>query len=128
MVEILSEMPLPQLALFAVLSSLSPGPNNLLIAASGAGFGARRSLPTLAGMYAGFCLMFAAAGLGAAMLFAAVPALLSILQMAGVCYLLFLSSRLLKATWRTSTGVVPPGFLNAMLLQFLNPKLWLMTL
>jgi len=119
---------LPQLALFALSSSLSPGQNNLLIAASAAWFGMRRSLPTLAGMYAGFMLMFLAVGLGASVVFAAVPGLLRTLQFLGAGYLLVLAAGLLKATWAVKASASPLGPVRAAALQFLNPKLWLMAM
>lgn len=124
----LFDSPLPQLTLFALSSALSPGPNNLLLAASGALFGARRSLPTLAGMYAGWCLMIAAAILGAGAVLEALPGLLRVLQFAGAGYLVYLAACLLNATWRVSSATAPVGFVRTALLQFLNPKLWLMTL
>lgn len=116
---------LPQLALFALASSLSPGPNNLLIAATGAGFGARRSMTTLAGMYAGFVLIMAATVLGASAVFETVPWLLDVLQLAGVAYLLYLAAGLLKTTWAAGGAAAPAGFVRAALLQSVNPKLWL---
>jgi len=122
----LSDPALAQLALLALASSISPGPNNLLIAASSAGFGARRSLPTLVGMYTGFTLMFVAVGLGASAIFEVAPWLLFVLQVAGAGYLLYLATGLLKATWRSAAAAAPPGFGRAAALQFLNPKLWLM--
>jgi threonine/homoserine/homoserine lactone efflux protein len=126
--ELTSDPRIVHLALLAVSSSLSPGPNNLLIAASGAWFGARRSLPTLAGMYAGFGLMFLASALGAAAVFDALPWLLRALQYAGAAYLLRLALGLLQATWSVSPAARPIGFGRAAALQFVNPKMWLMTI
>jgi threonine/homoserine/homoserine lactone efflux protein len=119
-------IPWIQIALFALSSSFSPGPNNLLIAATGAAFGARRSLPTLLGMYAGCALLFAAAAFGAARVFALLPGLLGLLQVAGAAYLVHLAIGLLRATWSLSPAAAPVGFVPAALLQFVNPKLWLM--
>lgn len=120
--------PLLQLALLALSTSLSPGPNNLLIAAHGACFGVRRSLPTLAGMYAGFSLIFAPVALGAAFVTEVLPGLLPLLQIAGAAYLLLLAARLLEAPWSAREAAAPLGLVRAALLQFVNPKLWLMTL
>jgi threonine/homoserine/homoserine lactone efflux protein len=122
------DAPLLQLALLAVSSSLSPGPNNLLIAAHGACFGVRRSLPTLLGMYAGFGGIFAVVALSASFVSRALPGLLPALQVAGVAYLLWLAWRLLQAQWSDRTAAAPLGFLRGALLQAVNPKLWLMTL
>src|SRR5690606_5993506 len=54
--------------------------------------------------------------------------LLRLLQFAGAGYLVYLAAGLLKATWEVSPAMAPIGFGRATLLQFLNPKLWLMTL
>ncbi len=123
----LPESPVPQLALLALSSSLSPGPNNLLIAASGAWFGMRRSLPTLAGMYAGAVLILIAAGLGVSGVFQEFPGLLRLLQFAGAGYLAYLAAGLLRATWCIAPAVAPPGFGRAAVLQLFNAKLWLMS-
>jgi threonine/homoserine/homoserine lactone efflux protein len=123
---LLPEAPWIQITLFALSSSFSPGPNNLLIAATGAAFGTRRSLPTLLGMYAGCVVVFAAAAFGAARVFALLPGLLGLLQVAGATYLVVLAVGLLRASWKLEPADAPVGFLQAALLQFVNPKLWLM--
>lgn len=119
---------MPQLAMLAVSTSLSPGANSLLISATAARFGVRRSLSTLSGMYAGFCLMFVVVGLGVGAIFEATPWLLVLLQWAGAAYMLYLAWGLLRAQWAASASPEPIGFARAALLQFLYPKLWLMAI
>lgn len=127
MLESLLPSPAPQLAMLALTSSLSPGANSLLISATAAQFGVRRSLRTLSGMYAGFGLMFVAVGFGASAVFETWPWLLVLLQWAGAAYMLHLAWGLLRARWAAaSTAAAPIGFARAALLQFLYPKLWLM--
>ena len=128
MIEIFSNPLIPQLAIFAVASSVSPGPNNLLIASTSAIFGIRETLPTLLGMYAGFALMFVLTGLGAVFVFTTHPWLLLVLQIGGTLYLVQLAASLLKATWKASSGAKPPGFLRGLMMQFVNPKLWMMVI
>lgn len=126
MTTVAPDAPWIQIALFALASSFSPGPNNLLIAATGAACGTRRSLPTLFGMYAGCTVVFAPAAFGAARVFDLVPGLLGMLQLAGATYLLYLATGLLRATWDMTPAASPVGFARAALLQLVNPKLWLM--
>lgn len=128
MLEDLLPAPMPQLAMLAVTTSLSPGANSLLISATAARFGVRRSLLTLSGMYAGFCLMFVVIGLGVGAVFEASPWLLVLLQWAGAAYMLYLAWGLLQARWASSASTEPIGFARAALLQFLYPKLWLMAI
>lgn len=117
---------LPQLALFALASSLSSGPDNLLIAAAGARSEVRRSLRALAGMYAGFVLMIATTALGASAALGTRPWLLEALQLGGVVYLLYLAAGLLRAPWVAGRAAIPAGFVGAAMLQFTRLKLWLM--
>ena len=72
---------------FAMVTAFTPGPNNLMLAASGANFGFRRTLPHLAGITIGFMIVFLAAGAGLASLFAALPQLYDLLKVLGVLFL-----------------------------------------
>ena len=75
--------------LFAASSTVTPGPNNIMIMSSGLNFGIRRSMPHLMGILVGFPLMFVAVGLGLVSVFIAMPQLHSFIQIAGVIYLLY---------------------------------------
>lgn len=122
------EAPVLQLALLALSSSLSPGPNNLLLAACASMFGARRTLPTVLGMYIGFGLMLVATGVGLAAVLVQWPQVLHMLQWGAAAYLAFLAAKLLRAQWTPPAGgSAPPGILRAAVLQVANPKLWLIT-
>ena len=65
---------------FAMVTAFTPGPNNLMLAASGANFGFRRTLPHIAGITIGFMTVFLAASAGLASLFAALPQLYDLLK------------------------------------------------
>lgn len=120
--------PLP-FATFAVVMSITPGPNNLLLTASGATFGFRRTLPHMAGICLGCFLQLIAvcAGLGA--LFSLWPAAQTVLKWAGAAYLLYLGWRMLGSTVGNADGKARPfTSFEAALFQFLNPKAWIMTL
>ncbi len=127
--------PWAALALFAFVSSITPGPNNLLATASGVRFGLRRTLPQVAGVTGGFTVLLWLAASGVAALIVTNHSLGSALAVAGYAYLLWLSARLIKAAWRPS----PPGkrnvltlrpmsFLQSTLFQFANPKAWMMAI
>ena len=118
---------LPALLGFAFVSSITPGPNNLMLLASGANFGFRRSLPHMFGIAAGHSFMVVVVGLGLMGLFEAVPLLHDLLTIVSVAYLLWLA-------WRIATAVPKDGeargrpltFWEAAAFQWVNPKAWYM--
>lgn len=118
------------LAAFAFVTSITPGPNNLMLMASGANFGILRTVPHMLGVALGFVAMVIIVGLGLAQLFQTVPALYSILQVLSVAYLLYLAWRIATADGMgkaKQTGR-PMTFLEAALFQWVNPKAWTMAL
>ncbi|HEY9217956.1 MAG TPA: LysE family translocator [Phenylobacterium sp.] len=111
------------LALFALVSSITPGPNNAMLLASGANFGLRRTLPHMAGVSAGFFVVIVAAGLLLGGLFAAVPQLHGVLKVVGGAYLLYLAWKI--ATSKPAAGEAqarPQTFWQAAAFQWVNPK------
>ena len=122
---------------FAFSTTMSPGPNNLMLAASGATFGFRRTGPHMLGVTAGFPLMVIAVGLGMGGVFAAVPQLHAAVKYVGVAYLLVLAWRVGTARAPAGGGLDPAGgagasrpltFTQAALFQWVNPKAWIMAL
>ena len=81
------------LAGFAFVTSITPGPNNLMLLASGTHFGWRRSLPHLLGISFGFGVMLVLVGLGLGEVFGRYPGLHDVLKWASLAYLLFLEGR-----------------------------------
>jgi threonine/homoserine/homoserine lactone efflux protein len=120
--------PLP-FATYSFVMSITPGPNNVMLTASGAAFGFRRTIPHMLGISAGFGveLLAVCAGLGA--IFARWPELQTALRWVGALYLLYLGVRMLRSG--PSNGDIsrrPVTFLEAAVFQFLNPKAWVMTI
>ncbi|MEQ9813665.1 MAG: LysE family translocator [Azospirillaceae bacterium] len=115
---------------FAVATSVTPGPNNLMLMASGANFGFRRTLPHLFGVAFGFMAMLLALGVGLGAAFEAVPELLDVMRWLGIAYLVYLAWRIASASG-TLDGRAdgrPMTFPEAALFQWLNPKAWAMIL
>jgi threonine/homoserine/homoserine lactone efflux protein len=75
---------LPSLTLFALTASITPGPNNAMIMASGVNHGVRKSLPHFAGINVGFFLMVLGIGFGLGAIFEAVPALHNLIKVLGI--------------------------------------------
>ena len=108
---------------FAMVTAFTPGPNNLMLAASGANFGFRRTLPHLAGITIGFIIVFLAAGAGLASLFAALPQLYDLLKALSVLFLTYVAWRIGSAgRTERSERDRPLSFTQAALFQAVNPK------
>ena len=121
-------------SLFSFVSSITPGPNNMMMLASGVNFGFRRSVPHWLGICGGFTFMLCTVGLGLHTLLADHPALYDLLRYAGSAYLIWMA-------WRLATASVSPtsqeddtldsearplGVWAAAAFQWVNPKAWVM--
>ncbi|MGI9295627.1 MAG: LysE family translocator [Pseudomonadales bacterium] len=122
------------LAAFALVTSITPGPNNLMLMASGANFGFRLTIPHMLGVGLGFTLMVLLVGIGLVQLFDAYPASYAILKVVSVAYLLYLSWKIATAaplrdeSEDSAARRRPITFIQAALFQWVNPKAWAMAL
>lgn len=121
---------LSALALFALVSSITPGPNNLMLMSSGANFGFKRTTPHLLGVTLGFMLMLVLVGLGIMQLFDLFPPSYLILKVFCIVYLLYLAFKIAtsNAQQKASSESKPFTFIQAALFQWVNPKAWAMAL
>ncbi len=117
--------------LFAFTMSATPGPNNAMVAASGANFGVRRTIPHAAGIATGFALMILLVALGAGALLRSTPLIHGLLRWVGALYLLWLAVKIARtdpaATDEARQGR-PMTMLQAALFQWVNPKAWIVTM
>lgn len=117
------------LALFAAVITLTPGPNVVLVTASGANFGFNRTIPQMLGITVGFGAMAMAAGLGIASLVQTEPRAHGALKCAGAAYLLYLAWRIARAQQAEGSARAKPiGFIEAGLFTWANPKAWVSVL
>ena len=113
------------LVLFSTVMAFTPGPNNIMLAASGVNFGFARTVPHMAGVALGFFALLAACGAGLGLVFAAVPALQLVLKVAGAAYMLWLAFKVATAHLNDAEGSAPARpftFLQAAAFQWINPK------
>ena len=112
------------------LLTVTPGPNNLLLAASGVQHGLRRSLPMLLGIVLGFPVLVLCVGLGLGPLFQAAPIFKTILKLAGSAYLLYLAWQVATTTTLSAAqnDRQPIGFFKMAGFQWVNPKVWSMAI
>ena len=121
---------LPALAAFAFVTSITPGPNNMMLMASGANFGFRRTIPHMLGVGIGFVVMVVLVGAGLVQVFDTYPVTYTVLQAISVAYLLYLAWKIAHAA-SPDDGVRrgrPITFVQAALFQWVNPKAWAMAL
>lgn len=118
------------LCAFAFVSSITPGPNNLMLMASGANFGFRRTVPHMLGVGIGFTVMVLLVGAGLIQVFDRWPVTHLVLKGVAVAYLLWLAWKIARAgePGRGKTGARPMTFLQAAAFQWVNPKAWFMAL
>jgi threonine/homoserine/homoserine lactone efflux protein len=111
---------------FVVVSTVTPGPNNLMVLTSGANFGLSRTIPHIAGISLGFPVMILAVGLGLGFVFDAYPILHTILKYVAFAYMLWLAWQITQAGRPQSAGGSgrPLTLLQAAAFQLVNPKGW----
>jgi threonine/homoserine/homoserine lactone efflux protein len=123
------DAPLPLVA-FVVAASVTPGPNNLLVLASGANWGVARTMPHIIGVMLGFPVMIVAVGLGISAVFEAAPWLHTALKYVGCAYLCWLAWRIASAgrPGESQRARLPMNLWQAMAFPWINPKAWTMVL
>lgn len=119
------------LAIFSFVTSITPGPNNIMLLASGINFGLKRTMPHAIGVSLGFFVMLLAVGIGIGALIKSSPIVYNILKYLGALYLLWLA-------WKTAISHSveqnsnkqgsPLTLLEAALFQWINPKSWMMAI
>jgi threonine/homoserine/homoserine lactone efflux protein len=115
---------------FAFVTSVTPGPNNMMLLASGANFGLRRTVPHMLGISIGHSLMVFLVGMGLAGLFRTWPPALLVLKVVSVAYMLWLAWKIANsgAPGEGRVHAKPMTFLQAAAFQWVNPKAWAMSL
>lgn len=121
---IISQQLLWAFVIFALVMAFTPGPNNIMLAASGVNFGFARTIPHMAGVTVGFVVLVLAAGTGLGLVFGVVPGLQLAIKIAGSVYLLWLAFKVATAHQAGDVGgpARPFTFWQAAAFQWINPK------
>ena len=115
---------------FTFSMSITPGPNNIMVTASGANFGYKKTIPHLLGIWFGFSTLMILSALGLKQIFDLYPIMKNILKICGVSYMLFLALKIIRSGNHTDQGksAKPFSFLQAALFQIVNPKAVMMAI
>lgn len=115
-------------SIFALVMAFTPGPNNAMLASSGARFGVTKSMPHVMGVTVGFPIMLFLVGLGLASILLASHLLQLVMKTVSCAYLLWLAFQIAISSAGVSNGAdgKPLTFLRAAAFQWINPKAWLM--
>ena len=111
--------------MYCFVMSITPGPNNLMLTASGANFGYRLTLPQVMGCIAGNIALTMIACNGLGQLFVAFPIAQTVLRTGGAVYLLWLAFRLSQSRMGDAQALRPLTFLEGVMFQAFNPKSWI---
>lgn len=114
---------------FMIVSTVTPGPNNVLLFASGLNFGLRKTLPLICGIGSGFAFLLACVGLGLGQLLEVFPLAFTIIKILGAAYMLYLAWKIANSgpVEIDADSAMPMTFFQAALFQWVNPKAWVIT-
>ncbi|MHC8306645.1 LysE family translocator [Pseudomonas sp. PB3P13] len=118
-------------ALFALVTSITPGPNNTMLLASGVNFGFHRTIPHMLGITCGFFVLVVAVGFGLGAVFQTYPLLYTVLRYVGAAYLLYLAWKIAHSgpvSDAERSDATPISYLGAAAFQWVNPKAWIMAI
>lgn len=110
--------------IFMFVAAMTPGPNNIMLAASGANFGVKRTIPHIIGVVAGFFALMLLVGLGLGQLFEAIPMLRQAFRIVALCFIFYLAWRIANSgkSEDAKREPRPIKFWEATLFQLINPK------
>lgn len=117
------------LVTFAFVTSVTPGPNNLMLLSSGVNFGFKRTIPHMLGIGFGFFILLLAIGFGLAALLEYSPLFYTGLKFSGGAYMLYLAWKIATSgeiSTEDKSSSTPLSFIQAALFQWVNPKAWVM--
>ena len=119
------------LVLFSIVTSITPGPNNIMLLASGVNFGLKKTVPHSFGISIGFLALLIAVGVGIGSVLTVMPSIGIVLKLLGGAYLLYLSYRIAfsraigEYKFKKDRAL---SFIEAALFQWVNPKAWTMAI
>jgi len=116
--------------IYSIVTSITPGPNNIMLAASGLNFGFKKSIPHILGIGFGFGVMVSLVGFGIGATLGQSAVMYETLKIIGIVYLLYLAYKIYGAgsVQAEEHPEKPLNFIGAALFQWVNPKAWIMAM
>jgi threonine/homoserine/homoserine lactone efflux protein len=112
-------------ATFGFVTSVTPGPNNTILFATGVNYGVKKAFPFLFGIMLGLSVILTAIGLGLGAVFIALPAVYQVLKYLGFAYILYLAFSIIRSGYKPiESNSKLFGLFEATFFQFVNPKVW----
>jgi len=112
-------------ATFGFVTSVTPGPNNTILFATGVNYGVTKAFPFLFGIMLGLSVILTAIGLGLGVVFVALPAVYQVLKYLGFAYILYLAYSIIRSGYKPiEANSKLFGLFEATFFQFVNPKVW----
>ena len=112
-------------ATYGFITSVTPGPNNTILFATGVNYGVKKALPFLFGIMLGLSVILTAIGLGLGIVFIALPEVYQVLKYLGFAYILFLAYSIIRSGYKPiEANSKLFGLFEATFFQFVNPKVW----
>lgn len=113
---------------FAMVTTVTPGPNNFMLFASGLNFGFKRTIPHILGVANGFGFLLACIGLGLGKILEIYPLVFTTIKVLGATYMIYLAWKIANSgPLRVGEGREKPlTYIQAALFQWVNPKAWVM--
>ena len=115
---------------FTLVTCITPGPNNLMLLASGLNHGVKSSLPHYFGISIGFFTLVLMVAFGLGSFLKAFPGLFSVMKWLGASYLIFLAWKIARSGSSDVSAAIkkPLTFIQAAAFQYVNPKTWVMAI
>ena len=110
---------------YAVITAATPGPNNIMSMSNAGRLGFRRALPFNLGIWVGFTIVMVLCTLFCTALSALIPAIRLPMLVLGAAYMLYLAWGTFRSSDVIQEDHAREGFRSGLLLQFINPKIYL---
>lgn len=116
-------------AIFGLVTSVTPGPNNTYLLASGMNYGLRRSMPYLMGIITGLTIIVLSVIFGLGLVFVTFPAVYQVLKWVGFAYICWMAFGIARSGTKTAQAKTSQhvGYWKALVFQFVNPKAWIVS-
>lgn len=122
---------LTSFALYCLVTSITPGPNNIMLISSGINFGFKKTIPHILGIGIGCCIMFICLSLFVSQVLSFSILFYELIKIIGIFYLLYLSYKIIQSSnlhVQLHQNYAPFSFIHAFIFQWINPKAWIMAI